>query len=322
VENTELRPLGAGELLDRAVTLFVRRFVPIVIVLAISIVPLMIIEAILAPNSAHVFSDLSTIFTEAAKPGKSGDIQGAMAKYNSGVAGSLVFSLIAVIVRLLMWSAIVRVVATAYGTGTITSPRDAYVVGINCWPAQIIVGIAFFIIGGVCSVPLIIIYFLLIAITVMLVSVAHAAVLAAIVAVIVGIALVAGFFFVGAFVYMTYELAAVFVVTETPNAVTAITAAFRRVSARSTWWRTALAGLVILAITQLGTLPFVFLATLLASLTHIDALYFAILGTGTILLDGLVATFAVVYATDVRIRREGLDLMMLTRAEDPVPVLG
>jgi len=38
-------------------------------------------------------------------------------------------------------------------------------------------------------------------------------------------------------------------------------------------------------------------------------LYFAIFGTGTILLDGLVAAFVVVYATDMRVRREGLDLV-------------
>jgi len=44
LRQTELRPLGAGELLDRAVTLFVRDFVPIVTVLAVVIVPLVILS--------------------------------------------------------------------------------------------------------------------------------------------------------------------------------------------------------------------------------------------------------------------------------------
>src|SRR5947209_13783940 len=60
VQNTELRPLGAGEMLDRAITLYVRRFALIVTVLAVVSVPIVLLEALTVPdrkstrlNSSH-----------------------------------------------------------------------------------------------------------------------------------------------------------------------------------------------------------------------------------------------------------------------------
>jgi hypothetical protein len=87
-------------------------------------------------------------------------------------------------------------------------------------------------------------------------------------------------------------------------------------------WRTIVAGLVVVAITQGGLLPLILLGALVTAMTHIDAAYFAIFGTGTILLDGLVAAFLVVYAMDVRVRREGLDLFPLAPPEAAQPAPG
>ncbi len=321
VQNTELRPLGAGELLDRAVTLFVRRFVPIVIVLALAIVPLMIVQALISPNAADVLSNVGTILGSASNPAGAAKASAAIQRYNSGLPGIIGFSFIAAVVRLLMWSAIVAVIAAAYTSDRVTSPRDAYVIGINCWPAQLLVGLAFMVVGGVCSVPLAIVYFVIVAIVVGLIAV-NLGIAAAIFGVIAGIAFLGALAIFASFVYMTYELAATFVVTESTNAVAAIQTAIRRVSSRATFWRTAVAGLVVFAITQGLALPVAFLAGFLAAITHISALYYAILGTGTIVLDGLVASFVVVYATDVRIRREGLDLIALTIPDQPHPVPG
>ena len=69
LRQTELRPLGAGELLDRAVTLFVRDFVPIVTVLAVVIVPVVALQALIAPKSGQVFTDLGRVFSAAGNRG-------------------------------------------------------------------------------------------------------------------------------------------------------------------------------------------------------------------------------------------------------------
>ncbi len=319
--NTELRPLGAGELLDRAVTLFVRRFVPIVIVLAIAIIPLMIVQALISPNAADMMTNLGSIFTAASNPAGATKASAAIERYNSSLPGIIGFSFIAAVVRLLMWSAIVAVIAAAYTSDRVTTPRDAYVIGANCWPAQLLVGLAFMVGGGVCAVPLFVVYFVIVIIVVGLAA-ANLGIAAAIFGVIAGIALLAAAAVFGSFVFMTYELAATFVVTESPNAIAAIQTAIRRVSSRATFWRTVVAGLVVFAITQGLALPVAFIAGFLSAITHVSALYYAILGTGTIVLDGLVASFVVVYATDVRIRREGLDLIALTMPDQPQPVPG
>jgi len=263
VLNTKLRPLGAGELLDRAVTLFVQRFVPIVIVIAVTIVPLFILQALVEPQSAHVFTDMGKILSSSSNPASSRDALADLAQLNASMLPAFGVSLLALLLRILMWSAIVYVIATVYTTGVVPSVRDAYTVGVNCWPAQVLVGLAFAVIGGICFFPLIIVY----------------------------------------------------IVTEAPNPIEAISAAVRRNASRDMIWRTIVSGLVVVAITQGGLMPLILLGALVTAVTHVDAAYFAIFGTGTILLDGLVAAFLVVYAMDVRVRREGLDLFPLTPPE-------
>lgn len=311
--NTKLRPLGAGELLDRAVTLFVQRFVPIVIVIAVTIVPLFVLQALVAPQSAHVLTDVGKILSSTSSAGGgSTEAIADLAQINASMVPAFGVSLVALLLRILMWSAIVYVIATVYTTGVVPTVRDAYTVGINCWPAQVLVGLAFAVIGGICFFPLMIVYFLIFIIVLGLSAIKVSGVIVALVAIVLFLALLAAFAVVGSFVYMTYELAAVYVVTESPNAIEAISAAIRRNASRDMIWRTIVAGLVVVAITQGGLLPLILLGALVTAMTHIDAAYFAIFGTGTILLDGLVAAFLVVYAMDVRVRREGLDLFPLT----------
>jgi len=89
VENTDLRPLGAGEILDRAVTLYVRRFVAIVSVLAVVTVPLLLIETVLAPGQLRVFTDLGALVRAGGDAGKMRAATAAMLR-DSRWTGSLV----------------------------------------------------------------------------------------------------------------------------------------------------------------------------------------------------------------------------------------
>jgi hypothetical protein len=59
----------------------------------------------------------------------------------------------------------------------------------------------------------------------------------------------------------------------------------------------------------LGQFPVLAVAVAVEVLVPVPALYYASNGVGQLLLVGLICAFVVVYAADVRVRREGLDLV-------------
>ena len=315
IRQTELRPLGAGELLDRAVTLFVRDFVPIVTVLAVVIVPIVMLQALVAPKSGQVFTDLGRVFSAAGNRGATEAATAALSR--DGGSSSLSFLLLAVsgVARLLMWSAIIALVATAYAGSRITFGQ-AYRVGLQRWLPQLVVALTFLVLGLVTAVPLFIAY-LLVAILIGVLAGLNQFIVAAVVGAVLGLSVLAVFAVALSWVLMLYELAAVAVVTETANPIEAVGIALRRGFGRGTRVRTIVGGLVVFVVSQAGSLPLIAVAVTLTALTHIDVLYFAVLGVGSVLLEGLVSAFVVVFAVDVRVRREGFDII----AAEPPPIL-
>jgi hypothetical protein len=313
--HTELRPLGAGELLDRAVTLFVRNFVPIVVVLAVVIVPIVVFQALIAPKSGQVFTDLGRVFSAAGNRAATEAATQALSR--DGGSNSLTFVLFVggAIARLLMWSAIVALIAGAYGGSRVTFGQ-AYSIGARRWLAQMVVALFFLVLGVISCIPLIIGY-LLVAIVIGVLAGLQQFIAAVAVGIVAGLIVIAGFAVVLSWLVMTYDYAAVAVVTETANPIEAIGTAMRRGFARGMRRRTIVGGLVVFVVSQVGALPLIAVAATLTALTHLDVLYFAILGVGSVLLEGIVAAFVVVYAVDVRVRREGFDIIA---AESP-PVL-
>ena len=314
LRQTELRPLGAGELLDRAVTLFVREFVPIVTVLAVVIVPVVVLQALIAPKSGQVFTDLGRVFSAAGNRGASEAAAAALSR--DGGSNALTFLLFAVssIGRLLMWSAIISLIATAYAGSRITFGH-AYRVGFQRWLPQVVVALAFLVLGGVTVIPLLIAY-LLVVILIGVLAGFNQFIAAVAVGVVGGLIVISAFAVILSWVFMMYELAAVAVVTETANPIEAIGIAMRRGFARGTRVRTIVGGLVVFVVSEVGSLPLIAVAVTLTAITHVDMLYFAVLGVGSVLLEGIVAAFVVVFAVDVRVRREGFDII----AAEPPPI--
>ena len=307
VQNAELRPLGAGELLDRAVTIFVRQFVPIVVVIAVTLVPVTILEALANPHAGSTFNDMMTVLTSAG--GSAASRHAAEQLGLSNRAGFLTFLIVflAMIVRLVMWSAIVSVVAAAYAGSRVTIAQ-AYRIGLARWFAQAVVGLAFVIIGTVALIPVFIAYILVVFAVVALAAL-HLTVITVIVGVVFGLIVILAAIILSSWIFMTYELASVAVVTEQANPISAISLALSRGLAPGMKRRTIIGGLVVFVVSEVGTLPIVGLGILASATTHVDALYFAIVGAGSVLLEGLVAAFVIVFAVDVRTRREGLDLI-------------
>lgn len=316
LRHTELRPLGAGELLDRAVTLFVRNFVPIVTVLAAVIVPLIVFQAIAAPNSGQVFGDLERALSAAGNRAQSQAAADALTRDSASNGMTLLLFAISTVARLLMWSAIVSLVATAYA-GSRISFGQAYAVGVRRWPAQVMVAVAFTFIGGLISIPLLIAYLLLAVLIGLLVGL-HQFVAAVVLGVVIGVIVFAAIAVVGSWVFMAYQLASVAVVTETANPFDAIGIALRRAFGRGTRWRTVVGGLVVFVVNWAGAFPLLAIAAVLTVLTHVNVLYFAVLGAGSVVLEGIIAAFVVVFAVDFRVRREGFDILA---AEPPPPAM-
>ncbi|MDP9107282.1 MAG: hypothetical protein M3N49_15310 [Candidatus Eremiobacteraeota bacterium] len=313
LRHTELRPLGAGELLDRAVTLFVREFVPIVIVLAAVLVPLVVFQAIAAPKSGQVFSDLGRVFSAAGNRAASQTAAEALSRDSASNGITALLFIVGFVARLLMWSAIVSLVATAYA-GSRISFGSAYRLGLGRWLQQMVIALTFTVIGMLTSIPLVIAY-LLVAIVIGVLAGLNQFAAAVVVGVIGGLIVFAAIAVVLSWVFMTYQIASVAVVTETSNPIDAIGAALRRGFARGIRWRMVVGGLVVFVVSQAGAWPLLAVAAVLTAMTHVNALYFAILGVGSVLLEGIVAAFVVVFAVDIRVRREGFDLI----AAEPPP---
>jgi hypothetical protein len=308
VLNTELRPLGAGEMLDRAITLFVRRFAQIAAVLAVVTVPLMLVEALVAPESAHAFSDLGRILAAAGNTAASSRAADDLTRASAMTPLGVLVVMAASLVRVMMWCAILAVVAAAYA-GTTTTLGAAYRLALRRWLPQLLVGFAFAILGGFALIPVFVLYLIVVFAAAALFAL-HQLVLAVVIGVIGGIVVLGGAAIIGSLAFMAYELAAVAIVTETGNPVEAVGIGLRRALAPGMKRRTVVGGLVLLAVTYGGTLPIVAAAAFATALTHVDALYFAIMGAGTLLLDGIMASFVVVYAVDARVRREGFDIVV------------
>jgi hypothetical protein len=306
VHNTDLRPLGAGEILDRAVTLYVRRFVVIVSVLAVVIVPLLLIETLVAPGQTRIFADLAGMVQAGGDPGKVREATAAMMRDSRWTGPLMAFNLGAIVVRVLMWNALLAVVASAY-RDLRTGLGEAYGRAVRRWLAQLAVGLVYVAFGAIAAVPLLLAY-LAVIVAVVGVALARSVALTVGVGTILGLALLVVAVAVMAWLLMAYELAAVAVITETGNPVTAVETALRRAFGRATRWRTVLAGLALLAVIYGGAIPVAAVAAVAGTLAHQPVLTMAITAVGNIVLEGLTAAFVVVFAFDVRVRREGVDL--------------
>lgn len=295
-------------MLDRAITLFVRRFATIVAVLAVVSVPVVVLQAIISPHAGAIFTDVGRMISAAGDPAAQRAAAQAASLDNQAGPLTILVAFVAGLVRVLMWCALVTLLAAAYA-GRSATIGEAYRFALRRWLPLILVTLVFLVVGGFAAIPVVIVYVLLV-IAVVALAALHQTIALVVVAVVGGLLVIAAASVVGSLVFMAYELAAVAMVTETASPADAIGIGLRRAFAPGMKRRTLVAGLVVLLVSYAGTLPMVGIAILVTTATHVDALYFAILGAGQVLLDGIVAAFIVVFAVDARVRREGLDLIV------------
>lgn len=315
VNTHDLRPLGVGEILDRAVTLFVRRFAPLVVVLALVAVPAALLQFVAQPESTHLMSDLQKIFS--LPPGHRDEIEAIIRDMSARgrLTGMTVLHFfVAFVVAPLASTAFVIAAGGAYN-GAMPTVAQAYRAALSRWLPQLAVAVAFL---GFYLVGFVLMFAIVFGAAFAIVGLSLLSKLAGlIVAIPLGVA--AAIVIAAAFIliYLAWQLAFVAVALEDPNPVRAIGRGLRRAFDRTLVWRSLAVGTILFAVSLCGALLLSAAGGALAILTHVGALYPVVLAVGGVVVNGLLSTFVVVYAIDVRVRREGYDLALAARLATP-----
>ena len=302
------RPLGMGEILDRAVTVSVQRFPMLIALLAVLTVPL----AILQSFSANPLSQYIALIQAAAKGSKTD---------TAAILNSIPKTgpLIALLVSALLVGVITLAVARALAGESLTI-GGIYRSALRRLPSIVATGAIWFLILIAVSIVFSIVFGLVIFLVVRPSGVAvpapggiAAILLILVVALAISIPL-------GAIGYALAIVSFASAVLETRNPFIAIGRAFRRIFARREFLRSIVVSLALFAVTLATSLLGVVLGGILFALTKWFASYIVIAQLfSSIGLIFSTAT-ATIYYLDVRLRREGADLMAMPTSVPSAPL--
>lgn len=290
-----LRPLGFGEIFDRAITLYLRNFWPFVGIVLVALIPLAVMQYGVDSSES---GSLAQIVNQVAKPNAHPT---PLPDLGTGVILAIVVGiLVALLVQPLVYGAVAYGVERLYKGEAVTF-RSCVGTAWSRWPRLLgLVVMALFIGIGV-YIGIIVIVGGAVAMALVL----HGAVGTAIVATIGAILVIAAFFaFLWVFASLAFALFAI--VVEDVGVFEGIRSGFRRVFNRSELWRALgivvcsglinlFAGLLLDAVALIvGYFGLVWLEAAIQTLSSLIVMPFSII---------LMA----VYYFDVRVRREGLD---------------
>ena len=134
-------------------------------------------------------------------------------------------------------------------------------------------------------------------------------VIATIVGVIAGIALALATMLGIGLLLLAWSVAAISLATEDPNPFRAIGRGLRRTLVRPLLLRTVAAAAAVLMVTWFGAFVLVAFGGTVSLLTRIDTIAVVVSAAGGVVLNGLSLIFVMLYVRDVRLRREGSDLL-------------
>ncbi len=298
----ELRPLGFGEIFDRAVTLYIRNFIPFAAIVAVMIVPLAILQYLLDVSSQPQFDAVVRILTHPHS------FPTAPVPSTFSSPGMVAVFVAMLLLTYAVWPFALNAVAVGVARlyrGRPVEFRVCYEIVLRHW-LRIIAMIGFDVLIFIGW------YLAVIAVIVLLVFA-----IGAFGAVIPGL----GFWFGFAFgflgviallpslgplvVAMTFAMYAV-VIEERPVAES-LYVGFARVFNRAEFWRAVLFSLAVGAVMLGGSAMFGFIA-LVAGFFHLPLLQATIESLARAVITPFAVVLLAVYYFDVRIRREAFDL--------------
>jgi len=306
------RPSSIGEILDRAIVTYVRRAVPLFVILALVAIPAGIVGAAAQPSFAHIINTIGQL--SALPPSDTIGRARVMHDLDRYVAPSgwmMLFYLVEFVIYPLSRTALI-VFAAHFLDGAAPTIAAAYRLALRRWIPQLIVSIAFIGIALVLGTALVVAggAAALAVFVAGLLSRAAAIVAGALVALVVIAAVVV----VVALTYIAWLMASVSVAIEDGNPVRAVGRGLRRTLDRPLLRRTLAVALAVVALDWFGSLAILAFAALTQYFTHVMLLYAVVAACAGILLDGLRTVFVLIYMRDVQLRREGSDLLLAAAA--------
>lgn len=277
--TTDLRPLGLGPLLDRAITLSFRHFGTLIAASAVTYVPFAAVQWLLVGRIA------------VGNPGTFTGRDWALVAIDAAAAFA---------VFVLTRTALAAVGRAAYLARPI-SLRGAYRLAVRRFGAQIL---NLFFAGVIGSMALTFVSIPLTVVAVIATAGGGDGIVPITVA--AGIA-VAALTVVGAWLYVAFELATVRIAVDARQPYAAFFAALGATVFRRPW-RALLAGLLLLLVTGGGALIVSALADLVPSIELRAAVWTALSAVEAMFVEVLSVGFLVAYDVDLAVRHEGLDL--------------
>jgi hypothetical protein len=303
--SASLRPLGVGEILDRAVNLCVKFFVPLATIYLVYAVPL----AIVAYYSSQGLEQIIKAFTEGVRGGHTPDINTILAAQNSAASPiwAIVAGVFALVVSPLPTAALIEA-TTAFYLGRKSSFAQAYRVGLDRYWNMLGVSLLFFFSALVVYVAVVLVTVFLVLGLSVLTAAAHTfgIVLSVVLVLAFGIAAL----LLALVLVLTLQIAYFACVVERASFTSAFTRSFKRTFARIGIGRSLLIGLIYVAIAFGIALVAGLGQAVVLALLHsrvVSTLYETILRIAT---AAFTTAFIGIFYLDLRVREEGLDLQL------------
>ncbi len=298
----ELRPLGFGEIFDRAVTLYIRNFVPFAAIVMVLVVPFAILQYILAVTEQPEYDAMIRVLINPQSVRT--EHVPTILDSPSAIAISLVVVLLAYLMAPFVMNAVAVGVARLYRDRPVEF-RACYEAVLHRWPQILaLMGLEFVIVLG---------WYLIVVIVVIAFIFITMALTAIVPALGFALATIAFFimFFLALLLLAPLVVALAFamygVVIEERDVMAAVQLGFARVLNRSEFWRSILFAVAVGAITFGASTMFSILG-ILTALAHLALLQAVVQTLPTAFINPFVVIVFAIYYFDVRIRREGYDL--------------
>jgi hypothetical protein len=309
--GSTLRPLGVGEVLDRAVNLCVKNFVPLTLIFLVYGVPLAIVQFYASKDSAALLQAI----VAALQSGKGAASSDLTKQLNAPPGASSIFAVLLIFLALFIGplpAAAMIAAAAAFYLGRSMTFGEAYRVALSRWGHLVVLNIMYGLAGGFLYLVVVVIALLLTLAVVFLYAISHVA--AIVIGIIVGalsFLFVIAFFLVGA---LAFQVSYFGCVVEGQNLSVAFTRGIRRVFFGVGLQRALLVGLayvaILLGIEFVGSVG----AVVLIGFVHSNVAGVAYETVVRVITAAFTTAFIAIFYFDLRVREEGFDLQLAAQA--------
>ena len=305
-----LRPLGLGEVLDRAVSLCVKHFLPLSLIVLVFAIPLAVVSFFATKDLAEVMRQLAAATTNGGKPADPLAVRQAFSSLKSTgwYAALIAFTFF---VGPLPFAALISAVSQFYLGGP-TSFADAYAVGLRRWLPLIGINLLYVVAFALAYVVIVLaVVFLVFGLTLLTATLRGVGIALDVVVGSVAILAMLAFFVVAT---LAIQISYFTCVVEGRGVIASFGRGVSRVFKGIGLRRSLLVGVVfaalligIVVVTSAGEMVFV---GLLRSET-LGTVYATLVRIAT---SAFTTAFIAIFYFDLRVREEGLDLQLAAQA--------